>query len=275
MSEKKKRCRQEDDIDDEPSDAESLGNLSRPFLMYNHGLTRSSPIRKPRYRRGLRRYFRRRTRATVGRVRGNASVPDRMFIKFRYQDNYTATGTTASTQTWVWRGNSLHDPYQGAGGAQPYQFDQWKQFYHRYRVYGCKIVVKVWCTPNPGLNLIQGNTLYVIPVTDNSVFDAYSLPELPRCRQRVLMPQYAGRPTVIKSYASTAQIWGLSKNTVRTNAEFTAPQSADPASQWYWISRIQGQNPTTAVSDGTVTYNWQVRLVYYACLYDRVWLTRS
>lgn len=199
-----------------------------------------------------------------------------MFVKLKYVDTGTLTiplGLGAAVYA-IWRGNSIYDPYAGVGGHQPYGTDQWAQFYKRYRVYGSRIRFQViqYNTANANVNY-NGFRATVVPYDGTSGFDA-TLAEMPRARSRWHNSFYAGRPCTVKHYASTAQIYGVSKQTARTNAEFTGTTTSDPASQWYWFCALQKLDDN-AVSATNVQVNYQFTITYYVCLYDRKWLDYS
>lgn len=196
-----------------------------------------------------------------------------MFLKMRYVDSWSTTVGAGAGQSYHYNGNSIFDPFAAAGGHQPYGYDQWLAFYSRYRVYGSKISVSF--AVQPTLALQQAANLYVVPVTNNSVVSFASLREMPRCRGRMYTPQYARGPARIKHYASTAQIWGVSKATAATNQEFSADMGADPAAPWYWWVRVQGNSEVANVFSAGTTLNYTVILTYYVVLYDRKWLEQS
>lgn len=201
-----------------------------------------------------------------------------MFLKLRYGETFNTTIPAANaTASFAYYGNSLYDPRVAIGGHQPYSLDTWTQFYKRYRVFGSKI--KVVASHNRTLNEsafnnANGLTLYVVPVTDSTVVQEDALMEMPRVRYRTNWGLYPAKPARVSHYATTRQIWGVSKSTASTNAEFSADMSANPASPWYWW--IVASRPDI---DFGGLYNQNVyihvRITYYAVLYDRKWLELS
>jgi hypothetical protein len=205
-----------------------------------------------------------------------------MFLKLRYAENFAGTMAVGDGQdTWAYRGNSIFDPYAGAGGHAPYSSEQWTNFYKRYRVFGSSI--KVTCAYNRSANSstadnINGINLYVVPVTDSTIVFQSTLDEMPRCRKRFNWATYQNRPSRIKHYATTRQIFGVSKATASTNAEFSAltgptGTGSDPSAQWYWW--IAATKPFDAVSTVVQQLMWRVEITYYVVLYDRKWLDQS
>lgn len=228
---------------------------------------------------GRKRYrLKRRGRATVGRIRSISAFPDRMFLKLRYTSNFTATLLAADLGANIaFRGNSIYDPLQSLGGHQPYSYDNWALLYKRYRVRASKITLiaqhsQYSNTSDQATANNNGFTCAIVPVTDDSVVYDQTITEMPRCRVRQNWGQNI-RPLRIKHYATTSQIWGVSKVTAGTNAEFTAPVNNDPASQWYWWIRFE--RPVPLAGTATQQIANMARITYYVEFYDRKWLPRS
>lgn len=232
--------------------------------------------RKPRLRRSFRRrYGRRGKSATVGRIRGIQAFPERQFVKLRYSQDVSLTlGTIgSSTPAWVFRGNSIYDPDQSSTGHAPYAYDIYAQVYNRYRVYGSKIRCRFSLE---AFNVSTGNTggakFYVVPFNTTSAVAA-TLDEAPGVRRKIWAAAYSRSPS-IGAYCSTAKAWGISKQTAKTNAEFSAGIAGNPGSEWYWIVAARHIDDT-AVAAASMTVRVNVTVVYYAVLYDRNWLPQS
>lgn len=104
--------------------------------------------RKRRFgRRVWRKKGNRQARAnrTGGLVKStlNTLVPDRMLLRFSYQDNVNLTASSPSLfAVKTLRLNSIYDPdLDLVNGHQPLGYDQWGVFYNRYRVYKVKVTV--------------------------------------------------------------------------------------------------------------------------------------
>lgn len=201
-----------------------------------------------------------------------------MFVKLRYTDFWEGKiSANDNAISYAFYGNSIFDPYTAVGGHQPYAMDVWKQLYRRYRVFGSKISVTTQFNKTGNSDLyanLNGINTFVVPVTDSTVVHESTLAEMPRCRYRCNWGVYPNRPSRIKHYASTCQVWGVSKQTAATNAEFSALTTANPAAPWYWW--ITASRPVTdSPSDTAQPIFFRVTLIYYVVFYDRVWLGTS
>lgn len=197
-----------------------------------------------------------------------------MFLKLRYTDTDSITLGSAinTTAIAVWSGNSIYDPFVGVG-HQPYGMDQWTQFYGRYRVYGSKIRAEAYLEQvRDDQSNYNGFQFGVVP-NASAVVDATVLNEMPRCRWRWSTAFYSKHPR-ISHYASTAQIYGVSKQTASTNAEFSASTTSDPAAPWFWYVWMRKLDDTAGAT-ADLPLKYRVTITYYVVLYDRKWLTRS
>ena len=71
-----------------------------------------------------------------------ATVPDRMVLRMKYNDNFTLSGIGGASR--VFRLNSVYDPDTSfTNGHQPLGYDQWDIFYNKYRVYKAVVTLKV------------------------------------------------------------------------------------------------------------------------------------
>lgn len=74
----------------------------------------------------------------------SATAPGRLTVKLRYGFNegqgHVITSTNGAVQGYVYRANSVYDPYAGAGGLQPRGFDQYMALYRHFCVLGSRCV---------------------------------------------------------------------------------------------------------------------------------------
>lgn len=222
-----------------------------------------------RRRMGHRRSRRvaRRGKASSIRLKGPTAFPDRVYIKLKYADMYTATITSGIQATQVMRGNSLFDPDRTGGGHQPYGYDQWAAMYGSYRVHASKITVRAMASgtfTTPGgyetwIDLYPAHNYTTPPSISNAG-------ELPYAQFR-MFPIYnaANKENWITSYMSTAKIWGVDKAAARSEDDFSALTGQNPANEWDWIL-------TAGVVDQTTSSQMKVyiQVVYYAEFYDRL-----
>lgn len=220
--------------------------------------------------------LKRRGRATVSRIRSITGFADRHFVKLKYSWVHNATlGTAVGAQVdTAMHGNSVYDPEFSTFGHQPYGFDQWAALYQRYRVHGSKAIVHV--APQTVTTAAANNftTTYLLPVTNSSVLHSQTLSEMPRCRTRTQWVTNVTRPAKLKAYASTAQIFGVSRVTAKTNAEFSAQTTANPLSPWYWWIVTERADRATAGANA-IPMMYRITVIYYVEFYFRTWLGQS
>lgn len=218
-----------------------------------------------------KRYRRKRRGLQQGRRRPNISrslsspIPDRMFTTLKYSTlstmNY-AGGLTAIR----FRGNSLFDPDFSGVGHQPYGFDQWANFYNRYRVYG----VSYRITPTNTSTIYQGEVL--VQHRPNSVLSA-SIEEAnegPYSQLKALPVEGAGRPPTFRGYHSVAKVYGVSRKQVRSEQDFGALISDNPPVNTFINIYLQNQSVVQAL-----TATVRIELTYYAEFYERKRLAQS
>lgn len=226
--------------------------------------------RKSRY--GGRRYIKRKMRATV---RANPTyMPDRYFTKLKYS-SFNSVPDSVSPDgyygTKIYRGNGLFDPDQAIGGQQPMGFDQLVTFYQRYRVYACKIWVRLHSLGG------TGTTPYYLAVcpfigTTPTGFNGWitNITEQPYSRFRT-RNQYDSNPS-IKMCMSTAKIYGVNKSNVKNDDLFSSPTGTLPTNQWSYLLSYGNLNPAASAATNYIT---EVKITYYCEFYERRNLPRS
>lgn len=189
-------------------------------------------------------------------------VPDRLFVKLRYADIVThTTSAIANTMTVVLTyQSSLFDPNYATGGHQPMWFDQWANMYSSYRVYGIGYTITA-NVENKNETCIFG----VRHLNNPAVLDTTIVTWMERrdAKVRVLGSVNANNKGTIKGYMSVAKTRGISKYTIRSDNNFEATFTSNPALMGY----IGIYDQATAAS-ALITYS--VQLTYYAELFDKV-----
>jgi hypothetical protein len=218
-----------------------------------------------------------------------------MFLKFKNRVSGVVTLPTGAgaSSFLVINANNINVWNTASPGAiplatdRPYSYNTWLQFYDRFRVGGCKVRVKLFLDNPPQVNTgVNGGGVQaiLIPVLQSIVIDGASVSEMPRARHRMYPFYYAQKACSIGGYASTAQIVGVSKETARTNGEFTgqlAPAAgtagANPSLQWYWILVLQHPTPALAIGGAATgpVIRYTIMTTHYTQLYGRKWLTES
>lgn len=238
--------------------------------MRRRGVYRKGGYRK-KTRYGGRKYVKRKMKATV---RSNPTfMPDRYFTKLQYSDFTTVTDALGTGGRWtsrIYRGNGIFDPDQAIGGMQPLAFDQLTAMYRRYRVYASKIHVRVHSLNSSG---VAPYYLAVCPYAGTNFSSTgwvNDIVEQPYVRY-FTRNQYDANPA-IKHCMSTAKIYGLNKNTVKTDDTFSAAAGSLPASQWSWIVAVGNLNVGASAD---TSYILEIKMTYYVEFYDRINLQRS
>lgn len=99
-------------------------------------------------------------------------MPDRLMVKLKFNSERGVNTGTGNAVTHTYAINSAYDPDFSGTGHQPRGFDQWSNFYARYKVHGCKYVTKfinngdfpvnfgvVWA-PNSNISLVSARDCY-------------------------------------------------------------------------------------------------------------------
>lgn len=223
---------------------------------------RRKSIKRRKSRKGRRRVARRKrmSRATTTVARGPSGFPDRLFVKLRYSERINQTHAVGASAVYVWRGNSLFDCNFTGGGTQPYGFDQWAALYSYYTVYGSSIKVQNCVTQNTNLAM----DIAVLPSVENTVASVSDISspveEMPYCKYKIVGTYAVGvNDNIIRSYMSTAKIYGVNKAAVESEDNYSAAVTTNPANGWYWITVTQPVDESTAMTSTIV-----VMITYYA-----------
>lgn len=200
-----------------------------------------------------------------GRLHCTGVCPDVMSVQLHYSRNGSLTG--ASPQSRVFRGNSCFDPDFTGVGSQPLGFDQWSQFYRRYRVIASKIVV------SSVTKSTEGTRIAVAPLNTNTVITLpTTLQESNYCKQSRTTGLSTGSSTSsVTNYISTAAIRGGPFDIVQYEADLSALISTNPTQQWYW--HVMNYNVDGSITN--IDTNINVDICYYVEFYDRETLSQS
>lgn len=238
---------------------------------------RGSNKRRYRKRRNRRRYYRGRKRFPVASSRGRGSaslstfrastvIPDRMFLKLKYNDIQSLNTFSQAYQDYIYRGNSVYDPNYTGTGNQPQGFDEWSAFYGQYRVYGSKMT----CTfiDSSGTNYAQ--SVAIIPNLSTTAFtDPIRVIETPYSSSSTITLNSGLGKRTLSSYMSTAKMWGIDKQTVSSGDLYRATTGNNPTNNWYWHVFAYDMGASEA------SVYIQVKITYYLEMFDRVQLNTS
>lgn len=230
------------------------------------------PLRKtyrPRRPRRLRRYVRRYRKKVYRKPRMLRSVGPLPFFKTKM--NYTAinafTLATATTVSYIFRLNSLYDPdYSGAGG-QPYYHDQFSLLYKYYRVYGCKVTVKISSSCNT--NNVFHPTVSLMAADQPT--GPPSIQQVINSRKSMFRNLVTNQPAAVFSrYYSIADVMGVPKSVVANDDRYNASTGADPNNVAYLF--VHFCNNDTA---SPVNFTYEVKLTYYTRYYGLLYPSAS
>jgi hypothetical protein len=158
--------------------------------------------------------------------------------------------SSAAEASQVFRGNSLYDPDQTGTGAQPVYFDQWMALYSQYRVLG------VWLDAK--FSNVDGQHVMaaVAPSPSASVFATAVTLDIAGMRNSISAEAHSGGPLGrLCRYFSTARSWGVRKQAVLDDTDFTGGSSGNPLNQFYLGIGLQ--------TSGNTDTSWLAgRLIY-------------
>lgn len=215
------------------------------------------PIRRRYYRRKAKRF----NRATKVIVRSPQIIPDRYFVKLRYQCHNNISSIVIAD--YQYRGNSPFDPEVAIGGRQPAGFDQIMTLYNNFRCHGSKITVEF-------INGQTGQTpaVAIVPVNAAAI-PAYTnidqIQQDPYARSSIMTIAGGSRDKVmLKAYMTTKKFFGY--KSISQETDFIGDVSNNPTIQWYWF--VAGVNYS-----GTAT-NIEIRvtITYFTEFFNRIQL---
>jgi hypothetical protein len=148
-------------------------------------------------------------------------MPDKFHTFMRYTESWADT-TAGGISYYIYRGNSIYDPYFGAGGDSVYGYDEMAAIYGRYKVFGSSIQVEALNAGTEPLNLFVYPT-YFSAVPTFSTSDA-----APRCK-RAMLNFEAGNSVVINHSARANEFFDNPND-----ANCSALINANPVEPWHW-----------------------------------------
>lgn len=197
-------------------------------------------------------------------VKTPSIVPDRLFVKLKYQERISLSNTTGALSSYLFSGNSIYDPNHTGTGAQPAGFDQWAAFYNRYTVRGSKMSVQFANVQTTNAAAAVENVL--VAVNDTTGYTDLDAASANPYMRRTLYTPTNGFP-VLKSFMSTKKIVG---QRMVDDDTYGSAVTTSPVDQWYWqILSL----PVDRLS--SLTQYAYVTIVYYVEFHDRKQLNLS
>lgn len=187
-----------------------------PYVPFSRFRPRRRFTRRPR--RNTRRPFTRRnwsrTKQMVGQRAASGMVPyvsphpKSMLAKMRFSLNsglgHSITSSSGAVVDWTYRANDCYDPYAGAGGNQPRNFDQLMALYRHGVVVKSTIVLDFFINENTSSSATMYTVKCGVLLNDSATaLGAAShadIAEHPRARSIILAPGSGGPKRVIWSY---------------------------------------------------------------------------
>jgi hypothetical protein len=169
-------------------------------------------------------------------------MPPKFHNKMVYSEVWSIS-SAGGIQGYVYKMNSVYDPFSGAGGDACYGIDEMQAIYDRYRVYSAQISVTAALAADK-----ESTMLYVYPSADGTTPTETIAKSAPACRSVMLAQQI---PQTI-TFKEPVGRWLMN---VR-DYDASAASNADPAKLAYFGLLIQNQ---TAAALGVVL---QVKILY-------------
>lgn len=192
-------------------------------------------------------------------------LADSVVTKLRWNYDFVTTPDILGGISFSIRGNSIWDPWTPVQGGtkRPNLVDIWEQFYTKYLVLGS--AYRIDCMQlNESLAAVTNNynELSVFPMCDKegpTGFD--SAAAQPYCKRR--MNTRNNGMNQIRSYMSTAKIFGVDKAAVMGDNTYYSLMADNPSNTWYWMTYYQ-INPDTGSS-----HYFHCEVTYYVKLFGR------
>jgi hypothetical protein len=149
--------------------------------------------------------------------------------------------------------NSAFDPDFSGGGLQPLGYDQYAQFYGRYRVLGIRVEVSV-SNGSATVPILGG--IYCSPQsTLPAVATAWRVQPTPSTKSKFLSPNAGGTPVaVFRANVPLAMVFGVTTKEFTDDQDFSANFLSSPARLAYMHVWIQG------VAGAVASAYWSVRI---------------
>lgn len=207
-------------------------------------------------------YFSRFAGPSQAIIRQPSGVPDRIFLKVHtsfFLRLTSASGPIVSQIGLI--ANSLNDPMGSSGSTLPASVASWANLYNNYTVIAAKVDAQ-FAQESAGTGTNTSATAVVFPATSpTAAFGNDALMSERYAKWGITSTSL--NKARIRTYLTTAQFYGVDKQTVMSEADYTGVLGAgNPTALWYIIISFQGTHPTD-----TTTASVVVRLTQFACLW--------
>jgi hypothetical protein len=169
-------------------------------------------------------------------------LPAKFINIMKYTEQWQVT-TAGGVQAYVYKMNSVYDPYSGAGGNGCYGIDWFQATYNRYRVLRATLIV----TTAAGAD--KENTMIYLYASASSTAAVISTAESAPGSRAVMLSEY--RPQTL-TITSTPSRWLFGAN----DRDISAVTNADPALLAYFHILLKN------ISGAALGVNLHVTVLY-------------
>lgn len=238
------------------------------FKKRNTPAKRKYAAKKRLYRKARNQQSKRITTAAyVHKPLSNNGMPNQLTTKLNYTAAYTLTCSgSGALATNYYTLNGLFDPDIAIGGHQPYLFDQLKNMYTTYLVYGCYVHLKM--TP---ITSSQNMITTAIRANQNSTAVPSDLGHIKEIGHACFINiQSQDKPRTYKGYKSISKLIGVQFQSYLTDPDYKTVPGSNPTNQPF-LSITYGS------ADGTSTPSFylELSLTYYTKFQTLVYQAQS
>lgn len=169
--------------------------------------------------------------------------------------------TSANNTAFQWfRNNSIYDPDGSGIGHQPLGYDQWSQFYGRYRVIGAKYRVTITnVTDTPcKVGILAVNGSYGTSSINQTAF------EHPHMISKVVGSQDGADVREFVKYFANPRILGMSMAQYKGDDRYQSQFGTNPLEQISAVVQARSMDPSSGVG-----LKCSVHITYFVELFDR------
>jgi len=247
------------------------GNKRKSYGGRFYGSKRFYPRRRgatnwlqPRASRYLSSRFFGNPRADAIINRSSSVIPHTYYTKLKFA--FTAQWTsTSGVAVYAAIRAAIGDPTGSLGSTRPMGAGTLDGLYTRWTVLGssCKITVNQY---NGATSCGSNHCLIPHPNTANpfSAIDVVRAGTATNAKQKLVANLESSKDTVLSSYASTANMYGITNSRVTDDANFGGTGTTDPSFYYIWILGAQSADRASN-TDGI----YMVELTYYVKYWQR------
>lgn len=175
-----------------------------------------------------------------------------MKVTLKYVETRSMNPAAGATDWLIYGLNNLFDPYQGAGGHQPSNFDRFSLIYRQFCVYNTRVLMQY--APEAAANISPGYFGFIVDTSANQVgaaTDPASLMEQPYAQYSIAGLSAAGsiNGSIRASIPVYSWLGVKSAALLAANPDARHLSSGGPTLQLYmeaWYAAINGDDPGTA-----------------------------